>query len=917
MGKGGKGKGGKGKSGGGGKKRKAAKKQWDDAYGEERATLGVSVNDIADASPAAGAWPPSSKKQRTGDRPASRESMMAQWKKRKQLQRNKHKTFANKTEEKKYLQRQQYEQQRRRAANAVYGSAEAAMQRDAEEEQQQSERDSEEDDDDEEDEEEEEDDDDVGSRRKGPRRSVFDQFVQTFQPASLAMDDEDEEEDEEDEDVEYEEIEVDEDGNPIEDPEAEADDDDDRSEPSDGAEEDGVSAEDLEEEDDEEESEDAGADYGNAVDDDADASAADVDPYRQRFLLGQFSEADAKRFDTAARKFVSISRQTAEMPTPILEEFNVSYKPGVNTDSSSKDTPLSWMPNELNVRARLKDAWSSKQIVDLAKWQDDAPLEHTLFTQMSSYADILFAGQTYELTQPLRRLTAMHVVNHVLKSRDTVTRNNERLRKRQNKSNDNEDSTTSAEEDDETEYRDQGFSRPTVLVMMPLRSSAYSFVQELLELLPSTVSMFHNKERFDDEYRGADETSSDEDDEIAEDEEGDDEHMGDSIEKTPKTKNRKQRRRRPIEKEDLKEWQRVFSEGNNDDSFQIGISFTRRSIKFYSDYRQADIILASPLGLRQQIGDELVDVAEKQVITADFLSSIEVCVLDSASLLLMQNIEHVRLLLQAINVKPKEAPNADFSRLREWNLSFLGAYFRQTIVFAHGVEPALLNLVNKCCKNQSGVIKYVRNYDSNIDASAASITQVVPKVKQIFQRIDLGRSVLSARDEVELRFEYFQKHIFAPLLDQPRRHVLIFVPSYFDYVRIRNLFHDTMNQKIIRAVQCCEYTESRQVTRARTTFFHGRCHVMLFTERFHFYHQYRIRGIHQLIWYGLPQMGEFYPEMLNMFEDNADDDVQEHSRSSIALFTRLDLLRLQRVVGQKRAERMCQPTAKKSTFLFC
>lgn len=290
----------------------------------------------------------------------------------------------------------------------------------------------------------------------------------------------------------------------------------------------------------------------------------------------------------------------------------------------------------------------------------------------------------------------------------------------------------------------------------------------------------------------------------------------------------------------------------------------------------------------------------------------------------MQNIEHLRHVLQALNVKPKEAPNADFSRLREWNLSFLGAYFRQTIVFAHGVEPLLSNLVNKCCKNQSGVVKYVRDYDSNVGESAASITRVVPQIKQIFQRMDLvsGRSLsLTPAQEVELRFEYFQKHIFTPLLDNPRRHVLIFVPSYFDYVRIRNLFHETMNQKLIRAVQCCEYTTPKQISRARTTFFHGRCHVMLFTERFHFYHQYQMRGIHQIIFYGLPAMGEFYPEMLNMFEDpknNAQDgSVSDEGKSSIALFTRLDTLRLQRIVGQKRAERMCQSNSKKATFLFC
>jgi len=201
----------------------------------------------------------------------------------------------------------------------------------------------------------------------------------------------------------------------------------------------------------------------------------------------------------------------------------------------------------------------------------------------------------------------------------------------------------------------------------------------------------------------------------------------------------------------------------------------------------------------------------------------------------------------------------------------------------------------------------------------------VPQVKQIFQRVDLDHAGrLTAAEEVELRFAYFKKHVFEPLLDHPRKHVLIFIPSYFDYVRVRNLFNDTMNKKLIRSVQCCEYTTSKQVSRARTTFFHGHCHVMLYTERFHFYHQYQFRGVRQLIWYGLPVMGDFYPEMMNMLPSS---DAAAHTgdgfadstdgKSSIALFTRLDLLRMQRIVGNKRAERMCQPKAAKPTFLFC
>jgi U3 small nucleolar RNA-associated protein 25 len=858
------GKGGKGSKGG-----KAAlkkRKQWDDYDATAAKRKHVESDDEA---------PSAKKPKHSGDKGGGKSSsMFGQWREKKISQRKKERQFGSKIDAKKAAQRALLAEQKRRLANAAYGGGERDSPREQRQASVENEGDSEEEEGESGEESEEE-----GTR--GKRRSVFDQFVQVFQPSTLALEEEEEEEEDGEEEDEYEEIEVDEDGNPIE-AEEEEEEEEDHTDMDAGEEmEDAVNAA----EDDDEEEELQEKDGAEEIE------SAAYDPYRQRFLLTEFSETDAKQMDTTPRKFVPVTDH-AVVPTSLLDEFHVTFRRGLaNTEAA---TLPSLLAPSLNIRSRLLQTWRSRD-VDPDAWRTASPLEFTLLQQFGSYADVFFAGQTETLTRPLRRLTAMHALNHVTKSRDTITRNNERLRKRENKDAEQQDEEEEGDKpmdltaDDEKEYRDQGFCRATVLVLMPLRSAASQFVTELLALLPPTVTMFHNKDRFFSEYGTSD------GDEDAEEGEG--------------------------EEQDLKEWQRVFAQGNNDDSFQIGISISRRAVRFYSDYRQADIILASPLGLRQQLGDEVVDVAETQTLSSDFLSSIEVCVLDSASLLLMQNVEHVRHVLQALNVKPKEAPHADFARLREWNLSFLGAYFRQTIVLAHGVEPMLQNLVTKCCRNHTGVVKYVRNYDSHTRESSPAITRVVPQIKQIFQRMDLssGRALtLSPAEEVELRFEYFQKHIFTPLLDNPRRHVLIFVPSYFDYVRIRNLFHDTMNEKLIRAVQCCEYTTPKQVSRARTSFFHGRCHVMLFTERFHFYHQYQMRGIHQIVWYGLPVMGDFYAEMLNMLEDTKQNDtVQDENKSSIALYTRHDLFRLQRIVGGKRADRMCQSNAKKATFLFC
>jgi hypothetical protein len=63
-------------------------------------------------------------------------------------------------------------------------------------------------------------------------------------------------------------------------------------------------------------------------------------------------------------------------------------------------------------------------------------------------------------------------------------------------------------------------------------------------------------------------------------------------------------------------------------------------------------------------------------------------------------------------------------------------------------------------------------------------------------------SVAQIADE---RFEFFTKKILQQYRDAIMSHVLIYIPSYFDYVRLRNYFR----REGLSFVQICEYSKVR------------------------------------------------------------------------------------------------------------
>ena len=97
----------------------------------------------------------------------------------------------------------------------------------------------------------------------------------------------------------------------------------------------------------------------------------------------------------------------------------------------------------------------------------------------------------------------------------------------------------------------------------------------------------------------------------------------------------------------------------------------------------------------------------------------------------------------------------------------------------------------------------------------------------------------------------------------------------------------------------------------------GTVPLLLYTERAHFFRRHKLSGARHLAVYALPSYAHFYVELLQMLEPPSTGGGGGESRGSTCavLFSRVDLLQLQQLVGDQRAGRML--TSNETSFLFC
>lgn len=551
------------------------------------------------------------------------------------------------------------------------------------------------------------------------------------------------------------------------------------------------------------------------------------DPYEVHFanpddneLSKRLKAVADKKWNSARQPFGSSGKCTALVPNYGVEATKIDHS----------------TPTVETIRPKKKLAAAAEAV--LSSLDDmQAPLASDVF----SYRDILFGARTVRNAESLQRLTCLHALNLIFKTRDRVLKNNARLAK--------EDANP------DLEYRDQGFTRPKVLILLPTRQSCVRLISTLSDICQPEQQ--ENKKRFEDQFGLPEE---DQDDDRADD-------------------------------------YRELMEGNTDDMFRLGIKFTRKTLKYFSQFYNSDIIIASPLGLRRALESNT-----SKKIDYDFLSSIELVIMDQTDALLQQNWQHVEYIFQHLNLQPQEAHGCDFSRVRSYYLDSNAKYLRQTIILSAFVNPELNTLFNNHLHNVAGKIKFQPEYKG-------AMLDIGLRIKQTFSRFD-SPSIISEPDS---RFKYFTAAIIPSITRYPKPPdgalgVLIFIPSYFDFVRIRNYFANSTATQNISFGSISENSSpaDREIRRARSHFQTGKHSVLLYTGRAHHFFRYKIRGVKKLVMYGLPDNPIFYQEMAGGFlgESINEGKIGASEAGVRVLFSRFDALKVERVVGSKRAGKL-------------
>lgn len=416
------------------------------------------------------------------------------------------------------------------------------------------------------------------------------------------------------------------------------------------------------------------------------------------------------------------------------------------------------------------------------------------------YRDFLYVGNE---NSRFRQISALHVVNHIYRdfeakeSRQSVT------------------------------IRDSNFTPTTILVICPYKQQAHRFIKEIIKCLPDKVMVKKEKEEEQEKekeetkqastkrkHHKHSESNNNDKDEYVEQQfqiENFDKLADYTVENIPQHYLRTR----------ADDWLETFG-GNNEDDFKIGIRFFSNKISLFQEISKSQLVIASPLAL------SLFD-------QKNFMSSIEVLVLDSIDVLVMQHADRLAQVIAELNSTPKTVDQTDWSRLRQYCADKNHKKMRQSIGYGRIITPEIYCMYNQTFVNIRGQLivrplKYpmVLKPGENIERSFKKII------------INKGLSNSNVNSDVELIgdaiFKTFSEKIF-PMIKQWRseseeiakRTIIYFVSSY-RFLQARKMLDDDL----VNFLELSDESTTRDTSNMKKSFKADSNAVLLLTERHYF-----------------------------------------------------------------------------------
>lgn len=370
---------------------------------------------------------------------------------------------------------------------------------------------------------------------------------------------------------------------------------------------------------------------------------------------------------------------------------------------------------------------------------------------------------------------------------------------------------------------DSGLTQTTVVVVCTNRHRAFKFIESILNCLPDTYMVEHYDE-FRQEY---------------------------FTEFPPKLK------KHP-------DWVARFG-GENDETFRIGLRFFNNKVSLKQNIDKSQLVVLSTLS---------VELSEN----LNFLSSVEVLVLDFADWLETQNQKTLQSLVAKVNCPLKNVSSAhDWSRLRRYYSEGGAAPMRQTIYNATVFTPIGFSLFNNQ-KNARGHIA------------------IRPMFYPPLSKPTLFRIQVEQHDEIQDAISrVFAEHLMPQIQRwraddiNPGRTVIYFTSSYA-FIMCRHILEKTF-------VQFLELGDGALGDQKKmlSAFGEDENAVLLITERYYFAYRPHIRDVERAVFIQPPTYPHFVGEITG-------------SGSAIVYYTHFDEFALERVIGTGATKPMLTST---------